>query len=73
MTGKMMHRWGKRTSVACPHCAHKTEMTAHILHCEHPGAQTISDQCLHELRSQLKDLDTEPNTIEDISAGFNAW
>jgi len=71
MTGKMMHRWGKWTLAACPCCEHKTETTAHILQCAHPGAQSISNQC--QLRNLLKDLDTEPNIIQDISAGFNAW
>jgi len=48
-------------------------MMAHILQCKHTAAQAISNRYLHDLRTLLKDLDTEPNMIKDLSKGFNAW
>jgi len=64
---------GEREAATCPHCKHEMETMAHILQCPHPGAQTISDNCIKDLRLILKDLDTEPETMEDLSKGFNSW
>jgi len=72
-TGQRMHQWGKRETATCPHCEHETKTTAHILQCLHPGTQTISDSCIKDLRSIVKDLDMEPETMEDLSKGFNSW
>jgi len=63
---------GKGSLAACPQCDYDIEMMAHILQCLDPMAQVIGDQNIKDLRTLVKDLDMDPNTIEDLSKGFNA-
>ncbi len=70
---KFMHWWGKRETSTCPRCEHDTETMVHILQCLHPVVQTISDSCIKDLPSILKDLNTKLETMEDLSKGFNSW
>ena len=72
-TGQMMQRWGQQESAACPWCNHGVENTVHILQCPNPTAWEISARNTKELWAILKDLETEPDTIEDLSAGFHMW
>jgi len=48
-------------------------MMAHILQCPNPTAQAISKWNIKDLSTLLKDLEMDPDTIEDLSKGFNAW
>jgi len=59
--------------VACPRCKYETETTAHILQCPNLAAQVIGERNTKEYRALLKDLETEPNMMEDLSEGFHMW
>jgi len=72
-TGLMMYWWGQRETTACPQCGHENKTTAHILQCPNPIAQSIVDQNTKDLRSLLKELDMDPNTMEDLGEGFYTW
>jgi len=72
-TGQMMYQWGQQGLTECPRCGYETETTAHILQCPNSEAQAIVDQNTQELQDLLKNLDMEPNTMEDLSKGFYAW
>jgi len=73
MTGQRMHQWGERETATCLCCKHDIETTVYILQCLHPGMQTVSNSCIKDLRSILKDLNMEPETMEDLSKGINSW
>jgi len=45
----------------------------HILQCPNTTAQDIRDRNTNELRAILKDLETDPDTMEDLSKGFTRW
>jgi len=72
-TGQIMQWWGQRELVACPRCNHKTETMGHILQCPNTTAWQIRDRNIKGLQEILKDLETDLNTIEDLSKGFTRW
>jgi len=72
-TGQMMQRWGQREPASCPWCNHETETTGHILQCPNPAAQEKGNRNTKELRAILKDLETDPDMMEDLSKGFHVW
>jgi len=72
-TRQIMQRWGQRESVLCLQCNHETETMGHILQCPNTPAQEIGDRNTKELRAILKNLETDQDTMEDLSAGFSTW
>jgi len=72
-TGQMMHWWGQQETATCPRCGYESKTIVHILQCPNQAAQLIVDQNTEELRTLLKDLDMDPNTMEDLSKGFHTW
>jgi len=70
VTRRMMYHWGQRETAACLRCGYDNETTPHILQCPNPVAQSIVDQNTQDLRALLKELDTDPNTMEDLREGF---
>jgi len=72
-TSHRMAQMKKHTTSACPHCSHLDDDTSHILQYPNPEAQTLWDGAILQLREHLKENDTDPGIIEDISAGIDAW
>jgi len=72
-TSHRMAQMKKHTTSVCPHCSHLDDDTSHILQYPNPEAQTLWDGAILQLREHLKENDTDPGIIEDISAGIDAW
>jgi len=63
----------KRQTADCPQCGHPNEDTDHIIQCPNKESQTLWDSTIKHLREHLRESDTDPGIIEDLSAGINAW
>jgi len=72
-TGTRMVQMKKRPTADCPRCGHHNEDTDHILQCPHSKAQQIWDTAVQQLREILRESDTDPGIMEDLSAGIDAW
>jgi len=57
----------------CPQCRCPQETTSHILQCPQPESQSLWDGTILELREQLLQADTDPDLIEDLNTGLDAW
>ncbi len=62
-----------QTTADCSQCGHPHEDTGHVLQCPHPDTQLLWDMAILQLCTHLHDKETEPNMIEDLSAGIDAW
>jgi len=63
----------KNKTTACSRCSYELETTTHILQCPQPSSQLQWDSDIHNFRLALKELETHPDILEDISSGINAW
>jgi len=68
-----MYQWRIHQSVACPYCRAEPETIAHIMQCPDQAAQAIGDQNILELRTLVKESETDPAIIKDLSTGVNTW
>jgi len=69
----MIQQWRQQELVIFPRCDYDTETTGHILQCLNPMAWEIGNRNTKELRAILKDLETKPNMMGDLSQGFHMW
>jgi len=72
-TGHWMVQMKKRQTADCPRCGHPNENTDHILQCPNTESQAIWDAAIKLMREHLREGDTDPGIIEDLSAGIDAW
>jgi len=72
-TRKMMQQIGQWKSAACPWCREDSETTVHILQCPWPSSQLWWRLDIQSLWALLKDLETNPASLDDISMDINAW
>ena len=71
-TGKMMHRWGKRTSAKCPRCDLDKD-AAHVWKCRGSGADDIRTKAMDKLKKELVTAHTLPNLAEVLRDRLTAW
>jgi len=72
-TGRRMIQLKKRATADCPRCGSPNEDTDHILQCPEVESQQLWDSAIQQLRENLRENDTDPSIIEDLSEGIDAW
>jgi len=63
----------KRSTADCPQCGQPNEDTDHILQCPDIDSQKLWDSAVQQLQEILRESDTDPGIIEDLSVGIDAW
>jgi len=73
VTSSRMAYQKQRPMADCPCCGTPQEDTTHILQCPQQESQCLWDIALLELREHLLQSYTDPDLIEDLCAGLDAW
>jgi len=71
--GKNMARWKQRSSAECPRCGNPTEDKAHITRCPSDTVNILWEEAITALTEWMKAEQTDPQLVQEMVAGHQAW
>jgi hypothetical protein len=71
--GKMMFRWGKWPSAACPRCEDPVETASHVWSCSGHRANEVWNASIARLRRWLVSVKTQPGIRDALCSHLSAW
>lgn len=72
-TGKMMQRWKKRPSAACPRCGTECEDATHVWRCPEKEATAVWKTGLGRVDTWMRKEKTQPDIRRTIISRLEAW